>query len=829
MTSTETVANAVTAALKAFPGMSTAQTMDIMTKTVSTGKTEWNDYANVVGKVSVNASQAGVKFTEANAAFAILTNVLPGSKAAADSVNALMQTSSRFDTLTTRAEKLGIAFDVNKYKSLDFLGKLRYLQEATHGNSEAMTKLLGRQNAAAAVTSLLTAGASDYSKALNGITNSAGAANEAFATTQQGFQAQLANAKAAIDVLMVRIGTALLPVLGQLVGAFTAVITGSSGLTSFFQMLGNSWAEFASMLDTGETNAAFKQFVQTVQQVVAQVTGLLGPFVNNINNLLISIAGYVYGALGPALQIARQYFAGWGQEISAVILAADKIIPVIQGIVAAIAPVIISILQWIADSNIIPIVFAVITTAINIVSDAFSILVTAISGIIDFFTKTEIGGALLKATLIALAVPVGILAIAFISLAIEAIAGFIMAIPGMVAGFIAGAAGAWSMAMGVLALTWPILAVIAVIALIILAVQHWGQIVDWLKAAWGVVAGFFVGVWNHIVDGLKAAWNTIVTVVKIGIMVMLAIIFAPIVLVAALFIWLYQHNTYFKKLVDAIVGFVQFGISWLRQAWQDVVNWLAALWQSIVGIATNVWNTITSAIHTAFNAVLAVITSVWQTISGIFVSAWATYISGPLTTLWRNVSSVFSAAWNTYIAGPLTGIWNSVSKWFSDLGTSAMNSGKNFITMLVSGIKSGAGAIWNAVVGIAQNIWKALGFHSPAKEGPGSDADKWMPNLINMMSHDLMAGVPKIQAAVNLVAKPLAVMGQPAHAGVSGPVAAPAASGGGTTVIYLTTTVNAPALSRREATTLAEVITQEQSRHLRRSGNMVTQTSGGKR
>jgi phage-related protein len=255
------------------------------------------------------------------------------------------------------------------------------------------------------------------------------------------------------------------------------------------------------------------------------------------------------------------------------------------------------------------------------------------------------------------------------------------------------------------------------------------------------------------------------------------------------------------------MGVVNAVVGWLTGVWQGFVAWLTGVWQSVVGIATAVWNTVTGAISAAFNAVVGVVTSVWRGISGVFMSAW-----------------------NTYIAGPLTGIWNSVSKWFTDLGTSAMNSGKNFIKMLVSGITSGAGAIWNAVVGIAQNIWKALGFHSPAEEGPGADADKWMPNLVSMLSSGLVAGVPKIQAAVNLVAKPLATIGHPGNAaGASSPVAAPVASSPtqGAPVFYVT--IQAPAMSKREAAQLGDAMIDYMSHKLRGSGNFVTQTSGGKR
>jgi len=211
MTSTQNVANALTAALAIFPGMEVAEAIDMMTKTVSTGKTEWEDYAVVVGKMAKNASNAGIEFAEVNAAFAVMTNTMPSSEQAADALNALLQTSSRFSLLTDRAEKLNLTFDISKYKTLDLAGRVAYLSEVTDGNTESLTTMLGQENAVMAATTIAAEGAADYSKALDGITNSSGAANAAFATVAAGAQASWDKAKGSLEALQIKIGNALIP------------------------------------------------------------------------------------------------------------------------------------------------------------------------------------------------------------------------------------------------------------------------------------------------------------------------------------------------------------------------------------------------------------------------------------------------------------------------------------------------------------------------------------------------------------------------------------------------------------------------------------------
>lgn len=608
----------------------------------------------------------------------------------------------------------------------------------------------------------------------------------------------------------------------------------------------HDFANFLNQMDFGEKIDAVKQFGTSLSnsfgpplKEVASILG--GQFKTDLawlGTTFAQIGGWVQSSLMPALAALVPPFMSIATTVATNLLPAfatlyasghqlvEAILTPLINVLEQILPPAISFAGMLAGG---------LATGFQIVAPLIKGLADGISGLVNFFTKTELGGDLVKATLIALAIPVGILVIAFTALAVQAVAGFIMSIPTMVAGFLAGAAGAWSMAAGVIAATWPILAIIAVIALVILAIQHWGDIVNWLKGAWGAISTFFVGlwngiasffvsmwagivghakqggsafsswwsgIWNGILSALKVAWNAIVNAVKVGAQFILMWVLGPFIAIGALFVWLYGHNTYVKQLVDAIVNFFKGCFTWLQGAWTATVTWLTGLWNGIVGIAktawnavsktitdvvntvvgwlkaawdteirgltniwnavsgiaTTAWNAVSKAINDAFSAAIGFVSSIWDSISSFFVNAWNNYISKPLTAAWNNVSNVFSSAWNNYIVKPLTDLWNSISKWFTDLGTHATDSGKNFIKMLVDGITSGSGAIWDAVTGIANTIWKALGFHSPAKAGPGADADKWMPNLVNMLSSNLTAGVPKMQAAVNAVAQPLAAL-----------------------------------------------------------------------
>lgn len=401
-----------------------------------------------------------------------------------------------------------------------------------------------------------------------------------------------------------------------------------------------------------------------------------------------------------------------------------------------------------------------LVTAVNGLANALNVLIPIVSNVVSFFQHNQA--------------------------AMVALQGVLMIVAGVIGGllvqaFVAWTIATWAQVVATWALAGPFIIAGIIIALvifgIILAIQHWGAITAWFQGVWGAVsswfmgiihavgaffvsvwqgiASFFTGLWQGIITGLQAAWNFIVNIVKIGIEIVLVVLFAPIIAIAALFIWLYQHNTYFQMLVDAIVNFFKGCFAWVQSAWTATINWLVGLWNGLVGFASALWAKVSEVIRAGFFAAIAFVQGIWQQISSFFINAWNTYIAGPLHTLWTNVSSVFSSAWSTYIAGPISSLWNMLSSTVSGWATSAFDWGKNLIQGFINGIKNMAGAVGQTLGDVAHNIASFLGFHSPTEKGPGSTADQWAPNFVNMYTQGLEAGIPKIQAAMSKLAAPM--------------------------------------------------------------------------
>jgi len=135
---------------------------------------------------------------------------------------------------------------------------------------------------------------------------------------------------------------------------------------------------------------------------------------------------------------------------------------------------------------------------------------------------------------------------------------------------------------------------------------------------------------------------------------------------------------------------------------------------------------------------------------GLIILAVAALALGAyeLVKHWGAVSKFFGDMW-----GDIKKYFKEFETWagnfFGSLGTEALTWGENFVKMIGNGIMAGVHWVENAARSVANTVKSFLGFHSPTKEGPGSEADVWMPNLMTMLTAGIKAGTPQLQAALN--------------------------------------------------------------------------------
>jgi TP901 family phage tail tape measure protein len=484
-----------------------------------------------------------------------------------------------------------------------------------------------------------------------------------------------------------------------------------------------------------------------------------------------------------------------------------------------------------------------IKTAIQDVSKALSGI--ANSPFVSWLTKTKDGTNLLKAAIVGVGA-------ALLATKAGAIASFIASLPGMLAGIGAWAAGMGAVALETIIAAAPFIAIGIVVAAVVFgileAVTHWKDITKALTVAWQAVSTFFAGLWKGIQGifggigqwfqdrfhqaasgvqaGLKAiqgffggigAWfqgvlSALGTIVQNGMKAVSDFFSQAGKDIITAFNWLYNHNYYWKDLVDFINNTVSSGLSLLKRVWQDVVNFLVNLWNGIKSKASDAWKATSTAVGTATTNTIDALktawkdgttalgniwdgmkdfaTTAWKDVSAIFESVWSTYISPALTSLWNSihqawvsftttvskdavalwqaVQKIFTTAWTTYISKPLTALWTNIQKLFTTWVTNFQTWAGNMLKGFVAGIVAGTQSVITVVTNLGAGIAKILGFHSPPPAGPLSTSDQWMPNFINMLVQGINAGVQSVVAAATNVANKIkSILGiqSPAQAG----------------------------------------------------------------
>lgn len=129
------------------------------------------------------------------------------------------------------------------------------------------------------------------------------------------------------------------------------------------------------------------------------------------------------------------------------------------------------------------------------------------------------------------------------------------------------------------------------------------------------------------------------------------------------------------------------------------------------------------------------------------VSTWFTELPGKialkLATVWLGIKGWFSA-----LPGNISTAFKATVDTIKGWATSAVTWGKDMIAGFIKGIKESASKMASVIKNFAkENISKFLHFSVP-DAGPLADADKWMPDFVDLMTTGLEKNASKMKAAV---------------------------------------------------------------------------------
>lgn len=286
----------------------------------------------------------------------------------------------------------------------------------------------------------------------------------------------------------------------------------------------------------------------------------------------------------------------------------------------------------------------------------------------------------------------------------------------------------------------PVLAVVAVIAVLVAAFVHlWNTNEGFREAILGTwekikttVSNFVEGIrerlaalgisFSDIAETIKAIWNGLCAVLAPifegafnAIANVLQTVLGVITGILDVFIGLFTGNWEqvwtgvkeifssiwegikgaFQNAIDTIRGIADAVLGWFGTSWNDVWSSVKAffegIWNGIASFFSGIWNGIRNTVTTVLNAIKSVITTVWNAIK----TTITTVLNGIKTT----VTSVWNAIKST-VTSVLDGIKSTVS--------SIWNGIKTTISSVVEGIKSTVGSAFNAVKSTATSIWNSI-------------------------------------------------------------------------------------------------------------------------
>lgn len=239
-TSVEVVANAVTSAMLAYSSaanqaagltLTAADAANIITKAVVEGKTEFDTFANSIGRVLPLASQLGVSFEEVAAAIATVTRIGLSSDEAATALrgifNEIVQAAKPGGAKDALAS-VGLS-SASLQKSLSeqgLLSTLKLVYDAFGGNIDQIELFIPNIRALTGFLALANSQADAYAEVLFSIQHAnegAGAAQEAFTKAMKTLVNQLAlvrNLFGAIGIAIFNVLQPALVAITQTVAAF---------------------------------------------------------------------------------------------------------------------------------------------------------------------------------------------------------------------------------------------------------------------------------------------------------------------------------------------------------------------------------------------------------------------------------------------------------------------------------------------------------------------------------------------------------------------------------------------------------------------------------
>jgi phage-related protein len=298
------------------------------------------------------------------------------------------------------------------------------------------------------------------------------------------------------------------------------------------------------------------------------------------------------------------------------------------------------------------------------------------------------------------------------------------------------AAGAATILSAVLAVNPYVLLAAAVIALAVLIVVYWDEIVAFLKKAHEKIVEFSVGSWNKIKSDAQAIWQAILDFFKMIGQALYDATVQPIIDLAVFLsgIWrriVEETSAFFSPIIDVISGIFEIIYTVIDTVLQLIGLLIQRAWQDIQAVTSAVWNAIVAVLHAIFDPIVSWWTGLWNTIKD-FIVATNQAIGDFVSQKWEQIRNF------------IMNIFGPIVQWFRDIWNRVSSSANDGVNSVVSFITGLPGRILSAVAGAGQWLYSVgrdvvIGFLNGVRDMVGRAVAE-----VKAMASNIIAGAKSI-------------------------------------------------------------------------------------
>lgn len=334
MGETAEIARALVSAVNAYgtENLSAAQAGDILTRSVIEGGAQADEYAKVLGRILPIASALGVGLDEVGAFMATFTRLgVKGSEAATALRGALGTLAAPGKQASEALATLGLSGEILRKKLAEegLVAVLELLMEKTRGNVGELDKIIPNIRALTGVLGVAGEQGKEYARILGTIRDSNGQLEKSFGEWGKTTAAQWAQLQAALQAAAVQLGTALLPLVKELIPYLKSMAEGVGNAVKWFSSLSDETRKLIGglLLFGGPALIALGAVVTMLGQLGLAIGALsaMGVTLAGVGSAIGAVLAFLVSPIG--LVIAAVVALGavwykWGDDIKAIVVSA---------------------------------------------------------------------------------------------------------------------------------------------------------------------------------------------------------------------------------------------------------------------------------------------------------------------------------------------------------------------------------------------------------------------------------------------------------------------------------------------------------------------------